>query len=360
MGDPEPSDTASEMIVLHKHGDVIFELGKGDEPPARLLVSSHVLTMVSPVFRAMFTGGFAESQGISSASPRIVSLPDDDRDAMELICRVLHFDTAAIPRKLNLFAVVDVVVLSDKYNCTAALRPYGMVWIAALMDEACDEGFERLLVVAYGLDLPESFFNLTRELMLERPVRIRKTLWYYESAMIIPDHELLLKKLETQRMENRKQIIAIFDDVIAPAIKGCQYQPRGCLLHITGIYYVALGNIGLWPLSDHIHEMTLQEIRDKVSEMYPIVPIWLPCHPDLCPCGSLVASGGMEIKKTLSRALEDLFDQCEGLCLDCWKEGRKLYDEEKCRVEHRNSSSSSSGSLSPQTGNEYDSDSSNA
>ncbi|KAF2811826.1 uncharacterized protein BDZ99DRAFT_360876, partial [Mytilinidion resinicola] len=150
------------MIVLHKHGDVIFELGGGDgEPSARLLVASNILTMVSPVFRAMFTGGFAEGQDLSPSLPRVVPLPDDNKKAMELLCRILHFDTNAIPAELDMDSLVELTILCDKYDCATPFRFYGNVWVSALLPQACEKGFEELLSVTYGLDLPEPFMELT-------------------------------------------------------------------------------------------------------------------------------------------------------------------------------------------------------
>ncbi|KAK6376222.1 hypothetical protein LTS17_007473 [Exophiala oligosperma] len=56
-------------------------------------VSSKILILSSPVFKAMLTGPFREGQLIlSNDDPPILDLPEDDPQAMELMFRILHHD----------------------------------------------------------------------------------------------------------------------------------------------------------------------------------------------------------------------------------------------------------------------------
>ncbi|KAF2491511.1 hypothetical protein BU16DRAFT_440318, partial [Lophium mytilinum] len=145
-------------IILDEHGDVVFELGRNDGGTVtHLRVSSKILTLASPVFKAMFTHGFAESQDLSSTAPRLIPLPDDNTRAMVLLSRILHHKVARIPKKLSLGALVDLAILSDKYDCSVPLNVYGTLWVAELMESACKGRYKELLFATYILDLPEAF-----------------------------------------------------------------------------------------------------------------------------------------------------------------------------------------------------------
>jgi hypothetical protein len=60
--------------------------------------------MVSPVFRAMFSGAWVEGHGPFPASPKTIPVPHDDKAARELLCRALHFDRS-IPAKPDLDSI---------------------------------------------------------------------------------------------------------------------------------------------------------------------------------------------------------------------------------------------------------------
>ena len=93
IGISRPMDDGEHILqqgVRHarhcKKGDVILIL----ENETKLLVSSTMLVEASPVFNAMFGTNFKEGQNLSPDNPPEISLPDDDPDAMFLLCELLH------------------------------------------------------------------------------------------------------------------------------------------------------------------------------------------------------------------------------------------------------------------------------
>jgi hypothetical protein len=60
-------ENVASGAVLASHGDVILELTKDGTSAGTLLVSSHILSLASPVFRAMFSGNFTEGNDLSAA-----------------------------------------------------------------------------------------------------------------------------------------------------------------------------------------------------------------------------------------------------------------------------------------------------
>lgn len=163
----EATDESIQTIILAKRGDVILCVGKDDER-VKLLVSASLMSFASSVFEVMFDGRFFEGQGLSPANPREVSLPDDDPQSMSLLCRIIHMQTADIPPQLEVVALADFAVLCDKYNCIDSVRPWGRVWVLELLPKPATQGYEKLLMIAYVLDLPDEFYKVTQSLLRNR------------------------------------------------------------------------------------------------------------------------------------------------------------------------------------------------
>lgn len=88
----------------------------------RISVSSVILSNGSSTFRAMLSPRFKEGQELASAStPVEVSLPDDDAQAMTLLCQILHLRNRSMGMPLAPNMLLRLVVLADKYDCTEAI-----------------------------------------------------------------------------------------------------------------------------------------------------------------------------------------------------------------------------------------------
>jgi hypothetical protein len=111
----ELTKDAPDKMVIDKRGDVILQVG-ADNNAVHLLVSSKVLSLASKVFEAMFNNDFAESQNLSSTSPREMPLPDDNPVQMTTICKLAHMQTSDNPEKLDVADLANFAVLCDKYD----------------------------------------------------------------------------------------------------------------------------------------------------------------------------------------------------------------------------------------------------
>jgi len=101
------------------------------EENTEILVSHQVMSNASPVFRQMFQQNrFAEGLGIKSNDCFPLPLPDDQADAMEIICNILHFRTNLVPRKdITSDILADLATVIDKYDCALATQPWSTIWI---------------------------------------------------------------------------------------------------------------------------------------------------------------------------------------------------------------------------------------
>ncbi|KAK2016049.1 hypothetical protein LZ32DRAFT_656095 [Colletotrichum eremochloae] len=129
-----------------------------------LRVSSKVLMLSSLVFKAMLGGKFKEAAELSkntgSADPYSIDLPDDDVEAMVILCQILH--NVYVAERPKPVVLSKLAFVSDKYECNQALKYCGMVWIRDWLQDYDKNlppmmDFCHLLVFSYVVDLPLEF-----------------------------------------------------------------------------------------------------------------------------------------------------------------------------------------------------------
>lgn len=92
------------------------------EREVQMLVSSHVLNISSPVFRAMLQASFKEGKTLRDEGKVEISLPDDDPDSFELLMNIVHNRTRRIPRRIEMGQLSDLSILVDKYQMAECLE----------------------------------------------------------------------------------------------------------------------------------------------------------------------------------------------------------------------------------------------
>jgi hypothetical protein len=156
-----------------------------------LLVSSKILSLVSPVFAAMFKPHFIE--GIKHHSQQeqqhVIPLPEDDLDATTLFCQVTHFQSRNIPERPNPLCLENLAIFCNKYLCAEAMISYGSLWLQRHSGCKSLEDLSRLLLFAYVLDLPEFFASISRD-MLRLQAGLFCKLWAIDHHLVI-DCDLL-------------------------------------------------------------------------------------------------------------------------------------------------------------------------
>lgn len=145
--------------------------------------SSHIVSLLSPVFRRMLVGHFREAADFAKSKAAsqqyTLSLPDDDAEAMILLLRIFHSDMAGFPDQPPSPAILEkLAFVCDKYQCTQILRFCGSVWLVDWMrDWAALEAkggswdmqnSSRALVFAYVADLPKEFRTIALGIVLHQ------------------------------------------------------------------------------------------------------------------------------------------------------------------------------------------------
>jgi hypothetical protein len=120
----------TRTIVLDPDGDAILRFKNAPhDTPAEFLVSSKLLSLASPIFRAMLKPNLMEGKATRQGNRPCFNLYEDDPDAMGPILRVLHFRHEGVdmhPKPKNL---AMIAIHSNKYGTTVGLLPWVHIWI---------------------------------------------------------------------------------------------------------------------------------------------------------------------------------------------------------------------------------------
>jgi hypothetical protein len=116
----------------------------------------------------MLHGKFSEGTAIgykrklAEIESVIISLPDDDGDAMELLCKVLHHQWSGSP---TLEELKPLAVICDKYQCSKALNLWSTSWLQNVLDNNCLLSAPTLVALAYMFDNALMFHLATKALV---------------------------------------------------------------------------------------------------------------------------------------------------------------------------------------------------
>ncbi|MCJ1473765.1 hypothetical protein MMC13_002416 [Lambiella insularis] len=329
-------------------GDVVLVVER-----IRLRVSSKVLTLASPVWKAMFSSNFVEGTVLSKGSPCIVPLPEDNVDAISMLCNILHYRHQYIAKKPSAASLEQLAVVTDKYDCVDAMSFYSGFHLIRLCDSAKNEyDSGRLLYPATAFNYAPVFQRVTKALVYDTS-RSRLTdifglsLYGVNPSIkrLLPDGLLEAIKDEQTNIKytllnGLERLIDPFLEMLPPVTGAPQlqtihtpmYDPTfisECKCVRVAMFLKRLSLRGVWPISHAMMMMSLSEILSNL-EWFAMVPrpatmdhienICTTCNTDFD-----------EAVSVLRAAAENAF---EGFCLECVKYGRegcfqcRKYDEE--------------------------------
>lgn len=76
------------------------------------------------MFNSRFKGGLSNHL-TSGKSP--IPPPDDDAEALTILCNAIHYRIDEAHRKLALARLENIAIICDKYICTSALAPWSAI-----------------------------------------------------------------------------------------------------------------------------------------------------------------------------------------------------------------------------------------
>jgi hypothetical protein len=161
-----PKDEVT-VVNFYPNADIILEVGRPDGK-THLLVASCCLALASPVFNKMLDSQFRE--GVDNRStpgrPFLIPLPEDDADALTLLCNVIHHRMDDVARSPSLTCLKSLAIVCDKYDCASVFAAWGELWLRTHIESSTGaKNLNDLLFVAYVLDLPEAFERISWEIL---------------------------------------------------------------------------------------------------------------------------------------------------------------------------------------------------
>jgi hypothetical protein len=120
-----------------------------------------LLAHASPVFKAMLGPHFSEGNTLAASSSVEIPLREDDPDAMEAICLVLHMRNGDALSRVTANELLMVANHCNKYDVFVATRPVINMWLEACLESSMDYGTAvELIAVAFHLKLWRSVGRL--------------------------------------------------------------------------------------------------------------------------------------------------------------------------------------------------------
>lgn len=152
-------------------GDLVLELSTnktGKTFRSSIRVSSKVLSLSSPVFAAMLRPNFAEGLALQKASPQsipLLSLPDDNPEAITWLCKAIHFKQD-LGVDIEFSLLKELAVLCDKYDLGGARNPWTHGWLQKWpgSSQGVDNHAE-ILWISYALGSDKHFWRNSRSLI---------------------------------------------------------------------------------------------------------------------------------------------------------------------------------------------------
>lgn len=155
---------SADIVNIADRGDAILVVGQSDNI-VRLKVDSHILRAASKTFKIMFGPDFAEGRDLNYDAPKEISLSDDDANAMELVCKVVHLKQSDIATELPSKTVLDIAQIVDKYSLHEALKFALASWIQVdKVKESTDLG--NMLKAASLLKQRAAYKSITKSLVM--------------------------------------------------------------------------------------------------------------------------------------------------------------------------------------------------
>ena len=181
---PAPVGLPAELAQvkeLDPDGDVIISCQAPSddlnlESNVRFRVSSKILSLMSPVFKALLSSSFKEgTYPRSTETPLDLPLPEDNTNAISALLHIAHMKSSLIDRdspKDFITEVLDpLIVVADKYDCGQVVAAHYGEWLKdCRISKQSTKTLNSLAKVAYMLKLPNHFNPVAEELLLRTDI----------------------------------------------------------------------------------------------------------------------------------------------------------------------------------------------
>ncbi|KAK5718575.1 hypothetical protein LTR15_008306 [Elasticomyces elasticus] len=322
---------AVDIVDVDSAGDVILVCSAGSGGEKRLRVSSAALGLGSPVFKAMLSVRFREGHELALNFRIDVPLPDDDGEAMNILCNVLHHrNKAVLDNWPQTDMMVKVAILSDKYDCIEAMMPTAKCWLPPPTKTGNLTSRRNLMTAAYYFHDNKAFATYGRWLIYDFiPDREQCAVWH--PAKNDDDHPLrqVFALLESERQGILSKATDFIEEQVGDRLRG-SYSPQPCTkdctfkLQFSARFINRLQEAKLWP-RHHITGSSVTKTIERMQTMNDdgIAGACSPCAGlGSSACAWEEAKGECKAHAMFEVEALAIWSQAEIPCVLCFREGK--------------------------------------
>jgi len=146
--------TAQKINIICPEGDVLL---RGAEQGSKdlLLVSSLVLSKASESLSKMVHAPRVPKSR-SFVFTNEIKLPEDDGDALLIICNILHGRNRYVPNILPLQSLIEVARSCSRHQLSSALLAWSPKWLDHAFDIAPKKEIYIVIAIAMDLGIPST------------------------------------------------------------------------------------------------------------------------------------------------------------------------------------------------------------
>ncbi|KAK4893882.1 hypothetical protein LTR27_007908 [Elasticomyces elasticus] len=323
---------APQLIDIAPYGDVVLVCTiPGESGVYHLHVSSIFLSHGSTVFKAMFGPHFKEGHALTSGPGTVeIPLPEDNLDGMIMICQALHLQHHLLPSKVQPFQLLQVALLTDKYDCIDVLRFASEVWLKQAEAEAIPEDLLEVLYAASYFIQAALFGHLAQSVVLRSEGTISDLVESESSEL-----NTCIKQLNMTKQQVQRQLHRFIEEDVQWRGGRCDYDeydedageaPTQCAntAIVVTVLLRRLSSVKVWPASAWLyHPVAINSVLAGMRS-FDTKEVDFENTSPVCvdECGCL---DSLEDIRSLYAAKADkvaLF--VPGMCYHCVREGRDL------------------------------------
>lgn len=159
----------AQVVELDAGGDLIIELSTQSSEKTHLLVSSKVLTLLSPVLGKIFEWeARARAGGEKGVATPVIPLPDDDEEVFTIIGQIAHHKMEGIPGILKPEPLAKFAEICQKYDCIRPFTHSSFRWLQRDLSPYTITNLNRLLFAAYTLNICDAFEKISRRILFHQ------------------------------------------------------------------------------------------------------------------------------------------------------------------------------------------------
>ncbi|KJX93774.1 hypothetical protein TI39_contig4258g00010 [Zymoseptoria brevis] len=239
-------------VTIDPAGDAIIVAKDGDGART-FIISSKAFSLVSEPWSAMVK--YRTTMGPPATTQRMeFTLEDDDVSALELLLRIAHLQFRAVSPLIDLRGLLELSVLTDKYQATEVVRPWLKGWLEESWEKADDRAKIEHIWIAWEYGLLEELERLVAILVLEAETSKNSTILLHDGK-ILTDH--LPPGLFDSILAARASVMTKIVKIIKPSLNRCTTAGnliRFCKAHdpvcdaaICGSLIISLQDLHFYP-----------------------------------------------------------------------------------------------------------------